>query len=511
MTAKQHDIFISYSRKDIEMMYKIRDALRAGGAVVWTDEYLKPHTPEWESAIEHAIGESRGLVIICSPESKNSKWVRIELKWADIKGLDIFPLLISGTEETSIPTSLITHQYIDAREDTIGKISILVDSVKERFGIIGIEELQAEIRVLTAQLNVERQRVTDLAIQLEQAARATDDNSALQEELRQAKATITRLQTELQTQTAQVNTLKSQLDEQTNRANTIQHQHDKQSRNAQTTITSLENQLKSAKGTIADLQNQLTSAQIPKKVTQNKVPLRRNPWADIPPKMRKLQAWNPYHWVVLLWWILATPNKIKEYTAQYGYKTQNYIYSGLEPIQNWLFSTLVWLPSATSLSIISLGLAPIASKEVALYIPPILLSVIISLWISLGLFAHRLDNLIHYKWGLIIIVIGVVFVGVISVGVGFSVSVGVGLFVNVGAGIVIGIVMGLHHILSIGDGVILGNGVLIWFGSSIGVSIKGGIFSGLTGFVLGFIVMLTIVYLIDKNHRVPVDKDDLGW
>lgn len=516
MTTKQHDIFISYSRNNAKIMRKVRDALRAGGAVIWTDEYLKPHTPEWESAIEQAIGESRGLVIICSPESKNSKWVRIELKWADIKGLDIFPFLISGTEETSIPTSLITHQYIDAREDTIGKIPILVDSVKERFGIIGIEELQAEIRYLTAQLNIERQRVTDLTAQLEQASHTTDDNSAVRDEVRQAKATITHLQTELQAQTVQINNLTWQLDEQTIRANMIQRQYneqleeaqgaiinlesrlteqtnrtdtiqrqydeklkatirlqtelqnqtsqlDEQSNRASTiqgqyneqseTITSLENQLKSAKNTIGDLQNQL---------------------ANVTTQIQPLKASNPCHWLVLLWWILVTPQKIEFYRKQYGYekhisdKTCNY--SGLEPIGNWLFSTLLWLPFAISLSAVSLGFTPTFSQHIPHHIPPILFGVVIVLWFGIGLFGKQLDDSIDPDF--------VIDIGIVSA-IGGAIGIGV-------AGTVVAVVLA----------VVL---CVIGFVSFV-VGVVGGGFVGLVSVfivsvIVGGIVSIVIIFL----------------
>jgi hypothetical protein len=68
-------IFLSYSRRDIQTMRRLRDDLKAEGLQVWSDERLEPGTDEWKKAIEEAIKDAAGVAVIMSPEGKNSKWV----------------------------------------------------------------------------------------------------------------------------------------------------------------------------------------------------------------------------------------------------------------------------------------------------------------------------------------------------------------------------------------------------------------------------------------------------
>nr|MCU0464648.1 toll/interleukin-1 receptor domain-containing protein [Anaerolineae bacterium] len=60
MTApKQHDVFLSYKREDSDIMARIRDALRADGVVVWTDEYIEVAEYDvWEKSIRAALKAS---------------------------------------------------------------------------------------------------------------------------------------------------------------------------------------------------------------------------------------------------------------------------------------------------------------------------------------------------------------------------------------------------------------------------------------------------------------------
>ena len=44
-------VFLSYSRKDVDVMHRVRDALQAAKLDVWTDTSLEPGTPAWQSAI----------------------------------------------------------------------------------------------------------------------------------------------------------------------------------------------------------------------------------------------------------------------------------------------------------------------------------------------------------------------------------------------------------------------------------------------------------------------------
>jgi hypothetical protein len=109
-------VFMSYSRKDDSVMWRIVEFLRQQGIKVWVDnEKLVPGTPVWEAEIEEAIKAASAIVVVMSPDSKGSEWVRREICLADYCQKRVFPVLVYGDEKTSIPIRIITYQYVDIR------------------------------------------------------------------------------------------------------------------------------------------------------------------------------------------------------------------------------------------------------------------------------------------------------------------------------------------------------------------------------------------------------------
>jgi hypothetical protein len=124
--TSQHHVFLSYSRKDTDLMTQIRDDLRAAGLTVWTDEGIEVGTPLWKDAIEKAIEDASCLVVILSPDSKQSIWVKRELDYAAAQGKQIFALMSRGNDSNAVPFALIGSQYIDIRTQyERGKLSIV--------------------------------------------------------------------------------------------------------------------------------------------------------------------------------------------------------------------------------------------------------------------------------------------------------------------------------------------------------------------------------------------------
>ncbi len=112
----QH-IFLSYSRKDIHMMQSFRDDLLAEGLTVWTDEALNTGSQSWKQDIENAIENASALVVILTPNSKKSIWVREEMNYAEAQDVRIFPVLADGEPKDSVPFGFITAQWVDLRSD----------------------------------------------------------------------------------------------------------------------------------------------------------------------------------------------------------------------------------------------------------------------------------------------------------------------------------------------------------------------------------------------------------
>jgi TIR domain len=115
-TIPEH-IFISFSRDDKVIAEQIIDALHRKDIPTWIDySKLTPGTPDWEAAIRAAIDKSFAVVMLASPQSRASKYVRGELSLAESKGHQIYPLWIDGAEWSDcIPLGMTYAQFIDAR------------------------------------------------------------------------------------------------------------------------------------------------------------------------------------------------------------------------------------------------------------------------------------------------------------------------------------------------------------------------------------------------------------
>lgn len=108
--------FISYSREDTVKQRRIIKELRSRGINLWVDtENLTPGTPTWEREIEKSIRAATGIIVLLSPESNNSEWVRRELSFGEQHRKRIFPVLIEGDDNTSTPLRLASHQRVDLR------------------------------------------------------------------------------------------------------------------------------------------------------------------------------------------------------------------------------------------------------------------------------------------------------------------------------------------------------------------------------------------------------------
>jgi hypothetical protein len=127
------DVFLSYSRKDDEIMRRIRQDLRSAGLTIWNDEENIPHgSPEWPRVIQNAIRETGCVIVILSPEAEQSEWVNRELALAQENNIRIFPLLYRGERREAVPARVVNHQVDDIRDDVkyASTLPILSNTIK---------------------------------------------------------------------------------------------------------------------------------------------------------------------------------------------------------------------------------------------------------------------------------------------------------------------------------------------------------------------------------------------
>jgi len=128
--------FISYSREDTVKQRRVIKELRERGINLWVDiENLTPGTPTWEREIEKAIRGATGIIVLLSPESNNSEWVRREISFGEQHRKRIFPALIEGNEDASTPLRLANHQRVDLRTHFEDGLDELANAVNEYIGV----------------------------------------------------------------------------------------------------------------------------------------------------------------------------------------------------------------------------------------------------------------------------------------------------------------------------------------------------------------------------------------
>ena len=109
-------IFISYSRKDLDYVSKIIDALAKKRLDVWIDREDIPKGEPWEKEIEQGIEEADAFLFLISPDSVNTRWCSDEIAHAVINGKRILPIVISETGREKIHPEINKRNWVFCRE-----------------------------------------------------------------------------------------------------------------------------------------------------------------------------------------------------------------------------------------------------------------------------------------------------------------------------------------------------------------------------------------------------------
>ena len=90
------DIFVSYNREDIDEARRIAEALIADGFVVWWDQSLRAGQA-YDEVTEAALRGAKAVIVLWSPRSVVSRWVRAEATLAD-RAKTMLPITIEPCE-----------------------------------------------------------------------------------------------------------------------------------------------------------------------------------------------------------------------------------------------------------------------------------------------------------------------------------------------------------------------------------------------------------------------------
>jgi len=105
-------VFISYSRRDIDIASQLAEDFEKAGFDVWWDIPCLKGGDVWIRTIQEALEASKYCVVVLSPDAIESKWVEKEYTYAISLGLKIIPVLCKNCR---VPMALANIQYIDLR------------------------------------------------------------------------------------------------------------------------------------------------------------------------------------------------------------------------------------------------------------------------------------------------------------------------------------------------------------------------------------------------------------
>lgn len=110
-------VFISYSRKEQSFVERLENSLRQQGLTIWIDTAsLTPGTADWEQAIRQGIAYCHAVILVASPSSRESPYVKDELTLAQANGKGVLPVWATGTIWIEcIPLGWGHTQFVDVR------------------------------------------------------------------------------------------------------------------------------------------------------------------------------------------------------------------------------------------------------------------------------------------------------------------------------------------------------------------------------------------------------------
>ena len=103
-------LFISYSRKDMDFVRKLAGDLEKAGYDVWWDITDLQGGDDWVSKIPDAINASQFMLVVLTPNSIASEWVRKEYTQALSLRKKIIPLMLIPS---SMPFALNTINFVN--------------------------------------------------------------------------------------------------------------------------------------------------------------------------------------------------------------------------------------------------------------------------------------------------------------------------------------------------------------------------------------------------------------
>ncbi len=125
-------VFLSYDRADGAFAKALSSELTRRGLSVWSGEEEVLPGDNWALQVGEALKRSKAMVVLVSPESMRSGWVRREIEYAlgdlHYEGR-LFPVLVRPTDD--VPWILRELKMLSARQGAAKISESIADTIKQ--------------------------------------------------------------------------------------------------------------------------------------------------------------------------------------------------------------------------------------------------------------------------------------------------------------------------------------------------------------------------------------------
>jgi len=156
------DVFISYSRKDIEFAQRIHQELEARDREPWVDWQDIPPTSEWLDEVYAGIQAADTFLFIISPDSVVSEICTLEIEHAIQHNKRLVPVVLHDVEDDQVHSAMSAHNWVFLREedDFEANLELLIDALDT-----DLEYVKEHTRLLTRAIEWDQNnRIRGLAL-----------------------------------------------------------------------------------------------------------------------------------------------------------------------------------------------------------------------------------------------------------------------------------------------------------------------------------------------------------
>jgi len=156
------DVFISYSRRDIDFVLHLFDQLVARDREPWADWQDIPPTADWLAEIYRGIEATNTFLFVISPDSVASEICTLEIEHAVKHNKRLVPVVWKEVEDSQVHPTMTAHNWVflRAEDDFEANFELLIQALDT-----DLEHVREHTRLLTRAIEWDQdQRSKGLAL-----------------------------------------------------------------------------------------------------------------------------------------------------------------------------------------------------------------------------------------------------------------------------------------------------------------------------------------------------------